>query len=58
MGKRIAKGVLAVAGIACIVCYGADTLRYIGFGVIRGDWLNDWLTHLPFVVQELVLAIV
>ena len=57
MGKRIAKGVLAAAGIACIVCYGADTLRYISFGATRGDWLNDWLTHLPQVVQQLVVSI-
>lgn len=22
-------------------------IRYIAFGVIEGDWINDWLTQCP-----------
>jgi hypothetical protein len=22
-------------------------LRYLAFTISEGDWLNDWLTHLP-----------
>lgn len=27
---------------------------YIQFGLIEGDWLNDWLTYLPGWLQALV----
>ena len=24
-----------------------DLLRYLSYVVVDGDWLNDWLSHLP-----------
>ena len=29
-----------------------DMFRYLAFIVIDGDYLNDWLTHLPVGMQE------
>ena len=57
VGKTVGKWILVFAVTVYVAAYGADTLRYISFGVTRGDWLNDWLTHLPFLVQELVHAL-
>ena len=41
-----------------LVAYGAMLARYVAFGVRYGDWLNDWLTHLPAFVQAIALEIV
>ena len=38
--------------------YGAATLRWLLFAATSGDWLNDWLTHMPAGLQELVVAII
>ena len=28
---------------------------YIQFGLVEGDWLNDWLTYLPFWMRLAML---
>lgn len=22
-------------------------VQYVAFGIVEGDWLNDWITHCP-----------
>lgn len=34
------------------------SLLYYFIGIIQdGDYLNDWLTHLPTILQPIILAI-
>lgn len=58
---KIRSGVvvgLAFGGTLFAVAYGAMLARYVVFGIKHGDWLNDWLTHLPQFVQAIALHIV
>lgn len=32
-------------------------VQYLAFVLVEGDWLNDWLTHLPIIYQPLVRGI-
>lgn len=34
-----------------------NLLRYVAFTLSEGDYLNDWLTHLPAGWQPVVLEI-
>jgi len=50
---------LAFGSAMWIAAYGAATVRrYVLFGVVYGDWLNDSVTHLPQFVQAIALQIV
>ena len=49
---------LAFGGSMYAAAYGAATLRWLLFATLTGDWLNDWLTHMPAFAQELVVAII
>ena len=53
---------LVLVVLAVIVAYSAGDIamtlaRYVAVVVAEGDWLNDWLTHLPRVVQPVVQTI-
>ena len=49
---------LTFAGALYATAYGIATLRWLLFAATTGDWLNDWLTHMPVFAQELVVAII
>ena len=51
----IAVGCFGVLGLA-ILWLTQDLARYIGVVLEDGDYLNDWLTHLPEGLQGAVLA--
>ena len=31
--------------------------RYFAIVIEDGDWLNDWLTHMPVMIRPLIAAI-
>ena len=37
------------------ILYGEAAVRFVGFGLTEGDWLNDSLTGLPVWFQNLTL---
>lgn len=51
-------GGLTFAGALYATAYGIATVRWLLFAATSGDWLNDWLTHMPVFAQELVVAII
>jgi hypothetical protein len=34
-----------------------DLIRYFAWVIVDGDWLNDWLTHLPVAAQPWVIEL-
>jgi hypothetical protein len=34
-----------------------DILRYLMVVLVDGDWLNDWLTHVPAELQPHLLEV-
>jgi len=43
-----------------LIATGPLALRlalYIQFGLAEGDWLNDWLTYLPYWLQRVMLQL-
>lgn len=34
-----------------------NLVKYLAFTISEGDWLNDWLTHLPHDMQPHVEAV-
>ena len=61
MPNRIIRRIIggAVAGailVSPLVLYAWGVPQYISFGLRYGDWLNDWLTHMPALLQSVVLA--
>ena len=60
MRERLTAGIeLGLAfGIALYVAYwSGSAARYVAFGLKTGDWLNDWLCHLPRVVEVVVAGL-
>ena len=58
MARIAARAVLAYVATVLAVVYGPALARYVAFGVLYGDWLNDWLTHLPEFVLVVVRAVI
>jgi len=55
MSRRLAAGIelgIAFAVGLYVAYYSGSAVQYIVFGLASGDWLNDWLTHLPAFVQS------
>jgi len=58
--SRLKQGIVygcAFAGTVYAVAWGAATVRWLGFAVASGDWLNDWLCGLPGFVRAAVIAL-
>ena len=54
MSRRLAAGIelgIAFAVGLYVAYYSGSAVQYVLFGLASGDWLNDWLTHLPAFVQ-------
>lgn len=35
----------------------ASVVRYFYFVALDGDYMNDWLTHLPAIIRPLIMSI-
>ena len=58
MAGKIRTGIalgLAFAGGMCAAMYGVAAIRYVSSAVSGGDWLNDWITHLPRWIVQVAL---
>lgn len=49
---------LAIGFVLFDAVYGNALVRYIEFAIDSGDWLNDWLTHLPEFIRVVVRAVI
>lgn len=33
-------------------------INYVAYALVEGDWYNDWVTHLPGWMADLVITLV
>ena len=58
---RIRSGLVAGLAFAVVLhggYYGVRLCQYVAFGLRYGDWLNDWLTYLPPIIEAAVVGLI